>query len=119
VAAIETVTAPLVVRFADGTKRLVAAAFPHPRGLIYLDTYWHRSTPDRAAHLIEGELRGEGPWRVGDAVVRVLGCQGTDPELQHEFAAWQHYLQTHPDEYPPRAQILEIARRLGASIGPA
>jgi hypothetical protein len=115
-AAIESLTAPLVVRFANGTKHLVAAAFPHPRGMIYLDLYWHRRTPERAAHLIEGELRGEGPWRVGDAVVRVLGCQATDPELQETFAEWQHYLQTHEGEYPPRAQIRDIARRLGACI---
>jgi len=115
-AGIETVTAPLVVRFADGTKRLIAAAFPHPRGLIYLDLYWHRSTPQQAAHLIEGELCGAGPWRVGESLVRVLGCQGTDPELQQAFADWQHYLQTHADEYPPREQIRAIARRLGASV---
>jgi len=48
--------------------------------------------------------------------VRVLGCQGTDPELQQPFADWQHYLQTHPEAYPPRPQILEIARRLGAEV---
>ncbi len=115
-AGIETVTAPLMVRFADGSKRLIAAAFLHPRGLIFLDLYWHLSTPQRAAHLIEGEVRGEGPWRVGDALVRVLGCQGTDPELQQAFAEWQQYLQTHTDQYPPRAQIRAIARRLGASV---
>jgi hypothetical protein len=115
-AAIETVTAPLVLLDPDGKKQLVAACFPHPRGLIYLDLYWHLSTPDRAAHLIEGELRGEGPWRAGNTVIRVLGCHGTDPELQPTFASWQHYLQTHPEAYPPRAQILEIARRMEATV---
>jgi hypothetical protein len=114
-AAIDSVTAPLVLRHADGREQLVAACFPHPAGLLYFDLYWHRSTPRESAHLIHGELRGEGPWRVGDARLRVLGCHNTDPHLQDEFLNWQRYLATHADAYPPRRQILEIARRLGAT----
>ena len=113
--AIDTVTAPLVLRHPDGTEKLVAACFTHPQGLLYLDLYWHRSTPQRAAHLIQGEVRGEGPWRVGDARLRVLGCHNTDPHLQEAFTGWQQYLQSHSAEYPPRAQILDIVRRMGAN----
>lgn len=116
-AAIETVTAPLVVRFSDGREKVVARAFPHPRGLVYLDLFWHLSTPDRAAHLVEGELRGEGPWRVGDVTLRVLGCHHIDPHLQAQFLSWKHHLETHGDRYPPEEQIREIARRLGCRFG--
>lgn len=112
--AIDRVSAPLVIRHADGSEQLVAACFPHPAGLLYLDPYWHLSTPERAAHLIRGELTGEGPWKVGGAVIRVLGCHNTDPELQQPFLAWQDYLREHPDDYPPAEQIRSIARRLGA-----
>ena len=35
--AIDSVTAPLVLRHADGNEQLVAACFPHPLGLLYLD----------------------------------------------------------------------------------
>ncbi|HHH12981.1 MAG TPA: hypothetical protein ENJ98_01980 [Thiolapillus brandeum] len=112
-ARIETVTAPLVVRYADGREQVVARAFPHPRGLVVLDLFWHQSTPDRAAHLLEGELTGEGPWRVGKAVIRVLGCHHTDPHLQEQFLPWKRYLEAHGDEYPPEEQVREIARRLG------
>ena len=113
-AAIDSVAAPLVLRHPDGREQLIAACFPHPAGLLYFDLYWHLSTPREAAHLIRGELRGEGPWRVGDARLRVLGCHNTDPQLQGAFAAWQRYLQANAGAYPPRAQILEIARRMGA-----
>jgi hypothetical protein len=116
-AAIESVTAPLVLRHPNGREQLVAACFPHPAGLLCFDLYWHLSTPREAAHLIRGELRGEGPWRVGDARLRVLGCHNTDPHLQDAFVAWQHYLQANPEAYPPRRQIVEIARRLGADPG--
>ncbi len=111
---IDQVTAPLVIRFADGREKVVAACFPHPRGLLYLDLFWHQTSPDKAAHLIDGEFSGDGPWRVGDARIRVLGCHHTDPHLQDQFAPWQAYLQERGEEYPPRPQILEIARRLGA-----
>jgi len=115
-AAIETVTAPLVVRFADGREEVVAACFPHPLGMLYLDLFWHLRSPGEAAHLLRGKLTGEGPWKVGDAVVRVLGCQNTDPQLHPQYLPWQRYLETEGDDYPPRPQILEIARRLGASV---
>ena len=111
---IDSVTAPLVLRHPDGQEQLVAACFPHPKGLLYFDLYWHQKTPNEAAHLLHGELRGEGPWRIGDSRLRVLGCHNTDPHLQRAFTDWQHYLQTHPDSYPPAAQIRDIARKLGA-----
>lgn len=113
--AIDTVTAPLVLRHPGGHDQLIAACFTHPLGLLYLDLYWHLSTPQRAAHLIRGEIRGEGPWRIGGSRLRVLGCHNTDPHLQDAFSAWRHYLQAHADAYPPRKQLIEIARRLGAT----
>lgn len=115
-AIIQDVTAPLVIRFGDGSEKVVAHCFPHPRGLLYLDLFWHQGTPDEAAHLLGGELRGEGPWKVGDAVIRVLGCHNTDPHLQQPFLTWQEYLGNHAHEYPPRGQILDIARKFGASV---
>ncbi len=114
--AIESVTAPLVIRHGDGREQVVAACFPHPAGLLYLDLFWHQHGPAEAAHLLPGELRGDGPWRVGAAVIRVLGCHHTDPHLQDQFLPWQDYLQTGGDHYPPRRQLLDIARRLGATV---
>lgn len=114
-AIIDDVTAPLVLRNPQGEEKVVAACFRHPQGLLYLDLFWHQSTPDKAAHVIEGELRGEGPWRVGDYRIRVLGCHNTDPHLQDAFTGWQTYLQNHGDEYPPRQQVLDIVARLTAS----
>lgn len=114
-AIIDQITAPLVLRNAEGKEKVIAACFQHPQGLLYLDLFWHQSSPDRAAHLLQGKLCGEGPWRIGDYRLRLLGCNHTDPHLQDEFGEWQNYLQNHGDEYPPRTQIIEIARRLGAN----
>ena len=113
---IEEVTVPLVIHFPEGDPKVVAACFPHPKGVIYLDTFWHLSTPSQAAHLIHGKLKGEGPWRVGQHTIRVLGCHGSDPELQHEFTAWNQYLQSEEASYPNREQLFSIARKLGATI---
>lgn len=113
-AEIDQVTAPLVLRDGDGQEKLIAACFRHRKGLLYLDLYWHQSTPQKAAHIIEGTLVGEGPWRIGEYRLRVLGFHNTDPHLADSFSAWQNYLQQYGDEYPPRAQICELARKLGA-----
>ena len=32
-----------------------------------------------------------------------------------QYGPWRQYLAQHGDQYPPQAQILEIARRLGAT----
>ena len=114
-AIIDQVRAPLVLRDPQGQEKVIAACFTHPRGLLYLDLFWHRSTPREAAHLLRGELSGEGPWRIGDYRLRVLGCHNTDPHLADLFATWQEYLANHAGDYPPRAQILALARRLGAT----
>ena len=112
------VTAPLSLRCRGGMAKVLAACFPHPFGLLYLDTFWHLKRPEDAAHLLHGELHGEGPWRIGDCVIAVLGCHNTDPDLAEPFSAWRTYLES--DEaahaYPPPEQIRDIARRLGASV---
>lgn len=114
-AIIDQVSAPLVLRDPQGNERVIAACFSHPAGLLCLDLFWHQSTPEKAAHLLRGELKGDGPWRIGDFRLRVLGCHNTDPHLAEQFSAWSDYLANHGDQYPPRAQIMEIARKLGAT----
>ena len=114
-AELETVTTPLALLFDDGSKKLAAACFKHQQGLLYFDPFWHLKKPDEAAHLIKGELKGEGPWRVPPVTIRVVGCQNTDPELQNELTRWQDYLKTAQD-YPPQAQINDIARKMGAIL---
>lgn len=112
-----TVTAPLVLRHPDGSEQVIAACFQHPQGMLYLDCFWHLSTPSKAAHLVRGTLTGEGPWRIGDSILRVLGCQHTDPGLAHSSAQWQEYLQVEGiHAYPPPEQIKDIVRRLGATV---
>lgn len=115
-ASIESVTTPLAIRFGDGSEKIVAHCFPHSLGLVYLDLFWHQSSPADAAHLIRGELSGEGPWKIGDAVIRTLGCPNTDSQLYPLFLPWKEYLDQQGDEYPGIDQIREIAVKLGASI---
>jgi len=116
VASIGEVTAPLILRHPDGREELVAACFPHRLGLLYLDLYWHQGRPEETAHLIRGELSGDGPWRIGDHRIRTLGCANTDPQLRPVATRWEAYLRDHAGRYPPRPQLLDIARRLGALI---
>jgi hypothetical protein len=113
--AIESITSPFAILFDDGTKKLAAACFRHELGLLYFDPFWHQQMPDQAAHLIKGTLKGNDPWRIEGATIRLLGCQNTDPELQTLNSTWSDFLKTAVD-YPPLEQIHEIARRLGAII---
>lgn len=108
-----SVTAPLLIRRPDGVSAVMAERFPHPQGLLYFDLFWHLGDPTQTIRLIEGEIKGDGPWKIGAAVVRVLGCHGTDAELAADHAQWTLYLNECAAEYPPRPMINAIARAQG------
>lgn len=110
-----SITAPLMIRTPGGEEKVIAHHFPHPQGMLYFDLYWHEGRPDQMTHVIEGEVSGEGPWKVGDHVVNVLGCHGTNADLAMQFEQWQTYLQRADVEYPPAPLIEAIARKLGAT----
>jgi hypothetical protein len=111
-----SVTAPLLIRTPDGRQHVIAERFRHPNGLVWFGLFWHLGDPAETVHLIEGPLKGEGPWKVGDHVIRVLGCHMTDPSLAHDYDLWRHYLTNQSETYPTRPFIEAIARRLGATV---
>ena len=111
-----SMTSPLILRTPDGEERVIAEIFPHPQGLVYFDLYWHLGQPEETIHLVEGTIIGEGPWKVGEHVINVLGCHGTNAELASAYQQWQSYMQTAKQEYPPAPLIVAIAHRLGATI---
>jgi hypothetical protein len=65
---------------------------------------------------VEGALKGEGPWKVGDAVITVLGCQGTDPVMAGLYARWQTHMQQPGFAFPPRDIVVALARERGALV---
>jgi hypothetical protein len=111
-----SVTAPLTIRLPSGERHIVVERFRHPQGLLYFTPFWHAGRPEEAVRLVEGEIKGEGPWKVGGSVVHVLGCHGTDAELATLFDSWRDYPLQAGDEYPSRAMILSIARARGATV---
>ena len=110
-----SMTTPLMIRNPQGEEQVIAEIFPHPNGLVYFDLYWYLGQPDETIHLVEGKLSGEGPWKIGEYVINVLGCHGTNAELATAYQQWQTYLQT-ADDYPPPPLVVAIARRMGAII---
>ena len=110
------VTAPLLVKLPSGEERIAVECFPHPRGVLCFEPFWHLGQPDLTIYLLQGEVQGEGPWKVRDCVIRVLGCRGTDGVLAQRFSQWQSYLQEAGDAYPARPLIEAIARKRGALI---
>ncbi len=104
-----TVTAPLMIRLPDGERRALAEIFPHEHGLIWCDLYWHRMSAGAGVHLVEGELRGDGPWRIGDHRFYLLGCQGTSPELAVQWQQWRDYLDNQGGDYPDSSVARKMA----------
>lgn len=111
-----SVTAPLMLRAPDGTEKVIAECFPHPQGLLYFDLYWHLGQPSETTHVLPGEIKGEGPWKIGGHILNVLGCHGTNHELASHYQHWQNFLNSAQAEYPPAPLIDAIARKLGATV---
>ncbi len=105
-----------MIRLPSGEKRVVAEYFSHPQGILYFDLLWHLGDPDMSIHLVEGSIKGEGPWKVGDCVLNVLGCHSTDHDLASEFDDWRQYLAENADVYPAASVIRAIARHHGALV---
>lgn len=111
-----SMTAPLMIRRPDGTRHVMVERFRHPEGLVYFEPFWHIGNPDERIHRVAGPIKGDGPWKVGQCVIHVLGCHGTDFGLASALDEWRQYLFENGDAYPPRALIEAIARRHGAVI---
>lgn len=111
-----SVRAPLLIRLAAGDMHVMAERFAHSRGLVYFDLFWNLGNPYKGVHVVEGIIKGDGPWKIGDAVVRVLGCHGTDGALARRFDEWCAYLNENGETYPSRTEIEAIARLHGAII---
>ncbi len=80
-----SVTAPLLIRLPMGDMHVLAECSPHPCGLVYFELFWNLGNPHLGVLVVEGIIKVDGPWKIGDAVVRVLGCHGTDGALARRF----------------------------------
>ena len=111
--------ASISIRLPSGERHVMAECFRHPQGLLFFAPFWHLRQPEETIVLVEGEIKGDGPWKVGAAVVPVLGCHGADPVLAAEFDDWRDYVMQATDDYPPRPMILALAARWWAKAARA
>jgi hypothetical protein len=101
-----SVTAPLAIRFRDsGEKQVLIERLPYNGGLIFLPPFWIDHELEHSLRYVPGPIEGEGPWKVGAAVVTVLGCHGTDAELAGVFSDWQVRRMELGDAYPEQDAI--------------
>ena len=111
-----TVTAPLAIRFASGEKQIMTERLAYRDGLLFLPTFWTEMGIDRALRFVPGPIKGDGPWKVGEAVVTVLACHGTDAELANDFSCWQTQLLQLGDAYPARDKIETMMKTRAATV---
>jgi hypothetical protein len=101
-----SITAPLAIRFRhSGEKQVMVERLPYNDGLVFLPTFWTDSGVARSLRYVPGPIEGDGPWKVGTAIVTVLGCHGTDAELAGDFGSWQTRRMELGDAYPDEDAI--------------
>ena len=101
-----SVTAPLAIRFKDtGEKQIMLERLPYDDGLVFLPTFWTDGELQKALRYVPGPIDGDGPWKVGNAIVTVLACHGTDATLANDFSCWQSRLMELGEDYPDDEEI--------------
>jgi hypothetical protein len=108
-----SITAPLLIRYVNGVRHVMVERFRHPEGLVYFRPFWDRLPDTEGVQFVRGDITGEGPWKIGTAVVTLLGCHGTDPQEAAEFSDWQCHLEQLGAAYPSRPALEELARSKG------
>lgn len=106
-----SVTAPLAIRYRDsGEKQIMVERLPYADGLLFLPTFWTEMPLHEALRYVPGPIEGDGPWKVGNTIVTVLACHGTDAELASEFSCWQNRLLELAQDYPARELIEKLMK---------
>lgn len=112
-----SVTAPLAIRFKEtGEKQVMVERLPFSDGLLFLPTFWTDAELADALRYVPGPITGDGPWKVGNAIITVLACHGTDAELANEFSCWQTRLMELGDSYPDQQDIHQAMKTHAAGI---
>ena len=111
-----TMKRPLAVNYENGNKSIMVAYYPHKEGLVYLEPFWEQKPEGNKAIVIKGEVRGDGPWKIGNAVISLVGCQGTDPYLAQLLSQWEFHVQSMREDYYQPEQIRNLAREYGALV---
>ena len=62
---------PLKVIISRDHERVIAEGFIVGEGVVFYDVFWYEAS-SHPIHLIEGEISGEGPWRVGEMVIEEM-----------------------------------------------
>jgi len=110
-----TMTAPMVFHDHPHDRHLlIAEIFPAENGLVFFEPYWRDFPSAQVVHHVEGELKGEGPWKIGDATITVLSCG--EPELGMAWQDWQAHISQQADLYTDTTFKHELARNWGATI---
>lgn len=107
---------PLAVNYSNGEKTIMVAYYPHTNGIVFLPPFWEQKPEGDKATVIKGEVKGEGPWKIADAVISLVGCQGTDPVMAQMLAEWEFHVQSLPQDYFKPDDIRRLAREYGAVI---
>lgn len=107
---------PLAVNYQNGSKTIMVAYYPHAEGMVYLEPYWEQRSEGKEVVVLKGTVKGEGPWKVGDVVISLIGCQNTDAELAHQLADWEFHLENVGVDFYQPEKIRLLAKRYGAIV---
>jgi len=110
-----SIKSPLLACYPNGEKHVVVKLFPREHGLVYLVPWWLAVDPP-GMYEVEGSIQGEGPWKVGDVVIRLMSCGDTDESMY--WNQWQQYLAglAESDPYHDESAMQQLLEQTGYKV---
>lgn len=109
---------PLLIKLPNGDCFPAAEIFRHPLGAVAFEINWCNAPRLHPVHVIEGEIVGNGPWSIGEALIRELNLAGLDDERYwQQWNHWQDFLLNDPiDPIEYKRNLFKAARNYGAIL---
>jgi hypothetical protein len=82
---------PLKIILSKNRARVIAEGFVVKGGVFFWDIGWYESS-SHPNHLVEGKISGEGPWKVGDKVIKELTEE--EPLYVRDWMIWMTFRRT-------------------------
>ncbi|WP_201340858.1 hypothetical protein [Abyssogena phaseoliformis symbiont] len=109
-----TMCSPLYIKYPNGETRVIEALFEYLKGVLYFEFFLEKDLT-YSINIIKGEVMGEGPWKVGQCSLHVLGCNHTHPQLCEMHAFWQQELLQNLAQFRA-SDVVKIACEKGAFL---
>jgi hypothetical protein len=91
------------------SQRVIAEGFVVPGGIVFWDIGWFES-PGHPNHFVPGEISGQGPWKIGSAIVEEI--RPGQRLFERDWRMWQAFRRSPEGKGATRALAKKFTEKI-------